>query len=243
MFKIINLQEVDSTNDYAQRLLDESTFSQNTNIVLVAQNQTNGRGAYENKWSSKNAENLTFSIILTPDIGASQQFILSKITSLSIIDFLLEHKIAAEIKWPNDILINKKKIAGILIENSIIGSKLDDSIIGIGLNINQTDFLQIPNATSLKNEKNLNFDLEIELSLFLTKFEFWFKECNNHNFKYIDEMYLKFLFGKNEFVKYSCQNGYFEAKVQNVDEFGRIIVKTTQNELKQYMFKEIEMIY
>jgi len=243
MFEIIHLQEVDSTNNYAQRLLDQTTSNEFQNKVIVAQNQTNGRGAYDNKWVSYTTENLTFSIIIVPELLASKQFILSKITSLAIIDFFKEHNINAEIKWPNDILINRKKIAGILIENSIIGSKLADSIIGIGININQTDFLQIPNATSLKNEKNLNFDLNNELSNFLSKFEFWLNECNKHNFKFIDEMYLKFLFGKNEFVKYSYQKDYFEAKVQNVDEFGRIIVKTTNNELKQFMFKEIEMIY
>lgn len=242
-YKIIHLKEVDSTNNYAQKLTEKSSNEDFCNTVVCADFQTNGRGAYKNHWESDATKNLICSIILCPNIEAKDQFIISKITSLSIISYLKQFNIDAEIKWPNDILVNKKKIAGILIENSIIGSKISDSIIGIGLNVNQLKFSEKLKATSVFLEKSTELFIKNELNIFLTYFDKWKYHCNNENYNYINSEYFKFLIGNQEFIKYRKSGKIFEAIITNIDEFGRLIVKTKAGEQKTFAFKEIEMIY
>ena len=144
---IIWLESVDSTNEEAKRQIsDIDNLS-----VLSALEQTAGRGQRGNKWTSNTGENLMFSIVLKdPKISARDQFVLNEIASLSVVDFLSMHGITARIKWPNDIYVGAKKICGILIENSLQGSAISSSIIGIGLNINQRNFnVNLTNPTSM----------------------------------------------------------------------------------------------
>ena len=144
---IIWLQSVDSTNEEAKRhISDIDNLS-----VLSAYEQTEGRGQRGNTWTSTPGENLMFSIVLkNPKISARDQFGINEITSLSVVDFLSQHGISARIKWPNDIYVGSKKICGILIENSLRGSVISSSIIGIGLNVNQRNFdVNLPNPTSM----------------------------------------------------------------------------------------------
>jgi BirA family biotin operon repressor/biotin-[acetyl-CoA-carboxylase] ligase len=144
---IIWLQSVDSTNEEAKRhISDIDNLS-----VLSALEQTAGRGQRGNTWTSNTGENLMFSIVLKdPKISARDQFVLNEIASLSVVDFLSMHGISARIKWPNDIYVGSKKICGILIENSLHGTAISSSIIGIGLNINQRNFnVNLPNPTSM----------------------------------------------------------------------------------------------
>ena len=144
---IIWLESVDSTNEEAKRhISDIDNLS-----VLSALEQTAGRGQRGNKWTSNTGENLMFSIVLKdPKISARDQFVLNEIASLAVVDFLSMHGISARIKWPNDIYVGLKKICGILIENSLHGTAISSSIIGIGLNINQRNFnVNLPNPTSM----------------------------------------------------------------------------------------------
>ena len=144
---IIWLESVDSTNEEAKRhISDIDNLS-----VLSALEQTAGRGQRGNTWTSTPGENLMFSIVLKdPKISARDQFVLNEIASLAVVDFLSMHGISARIKWPNDIYVGSKKICGILIENSLHGSAISSSIIGIGLNINQRNFnVNLPNPTSM----------------------------------------------------------------------------------------------
>ena len=144
---IIWLESVDSTNEEAKRhISDIDNLS-----VLSALEQTAGRGQRGNTWTSTPGENLMFSIVLKdPKISARDQFVLNEIASLAVVDFLSMHGISARIKWPNDIYVGLKKICGILIENSLQGSAISSSIIGIGLNINQRNFnVNLPNPTSM----------------------------------------------------------------------------------------------
>ena len=144
---IIWLESVDSTNEEAKRhISDIDNLS-----VLSALEQTAGRGQRGNTWTSTPGENLMFSIVLKDlKISARDQFVLNEIASLSVVDFLSMHGISARIKWPNDIYVGSKKICGILIENSLQGSAISSSIIGIGLNINQRNFnVNLPNPTSM----------------------------------------------------------------------------------------------
>ena len=145
---IIWLERVDSTNDEARRHISEID---NLSVVSALE-QTKGRGQRGNRWSSQPGENLTFSLVVKDfRIKANEQSAISQATALSLIDLLSRHEIKARIKWPNDIYAGDEKICGILIENSLKGSEIDWSIIGIGLNVNQTAFPEdLPNPTSMK---------------------------------------------------------------------------------------------
>ena len=144
---IIWLQSVDSTNEEAKRhISDIDNLS-----VLSAWEQTAGRGQRGNTWTSNAGENLMFSIVLkSPALMAEEHFALNEIAALSVSEFLSTYGIKAQIKWPNDIYVDEKKICGILIENSFRGKSISSSIIGIGLNINQRNFnVNLPNPTSM----------------------------------------------------------------------------------------------
>lgn len=145
---IIWLERVDSTNDEARRHISEID---NLSVVSALE-QTKGRGQRGNRWSSQQGENLTFSLVVKDfRIKANEQSAISQATALSLVDLLSRHEIKARIKWPNDIYAGDEKICGILIENSLKGSEIDWSIIGIGLNVNQTAFPEdLPNPTSMK---------------------------------------------------------------------------------------------
>ena len=145
---IIWLERVDSTNDEARRHISEID---NLSVVSALE-QTKGRGQRGNRWSSQPGENLTFRLVVKDfRIKANEQSAISQATALSLVDLLSRHEIKARIKWPNDIYAGDEKICGILIENSLKGSEIDWSIIGIGLNVNQTAFPEdLPNPTSMK---------------------------------------------------------------------------------------------
>ncbi len=140
-------QTLDSTNTQAAKEMPEAPHG----TVWIADFQTAGRGQRGNKWESKNAENLTFSILLKPIfLSPAQQFAISEAASIGVCRYLCSKGLPAKIKWPNDIYIGNKKICGMLIEHSISGDKLAGSIVGIGLNLNQKEFnSDAPNPTSL----------------------------------------------------------------------------------------------
>lgn len=159
---IIWLDTAESSNDEARRAIDRLD---NLSVVAV-RCQTSGRGQGTNSWESAPGENLTFSVVLKDfDILPNQQIAISQITALSVVEFLEDHGIGARIKLPNDIYVGPKKICGILIENSICSNRMVWSIIGIGINVNQTVFpSSLPNPTSILLEK-AQFELDLDLQL------------------------------------------------------------------------------
>jgi len=147
-YNIIQLDDVVSTNNFALKLKKSHLFKEG--LVVISDFQKKGRGQISNTWESKRGMNLLISIVIQPNISLSKQFDLSKIASLSLMDSLLDLGIASKIKWPNDILVCKKKISGILIDNIVSCNVITHSIIGIGLNVNQDVFNDyLPRATSL----------------------------------------------------------------------------------------------
>src|SRR5680860_150521 len=145
---IIVLKDVESTNNYANQLI-LSNAEEGT--VVLAQFQKKGRGQQGNQWESQSGKNLLASIILYPKfLKAGNQFLISKMVSLGLVEYLRHEVRDVSIKWPNDIYIGNKKIAGILIENAIKGRNLFSTVIGVGLNLNQKNFLSdAPNPVSL----------------------------------------------------------------------------------------------
>ncbi len=143
-----------STND----LVRDPSFGHGD--VAMAEEQTAGRGQQGNSWHSEPGANLTLSLVLTPDfLPAGEQFYLLQAVSLGVADTLRELGLDARIKWPNDIYIGDKKVAGLLIENDICGMNVCRTIAGIGLNVNQTRFPDdLPNPTSIAIEKGAGQD-------------------------------------------------------------------------------------
>jgi BirA family biotin operon repressor/biotin-[acetyl-CoA-carboxylase] ligase len=164
--------ELDSTNTKAWELIYEN--AQNGTVVIT-DNQTKGRGRQSNKWISIPDKSLTFSIILYPNAPPNKINLFSLLAGLAITDCLIENNIQAKLKWPNDILINGKKVGGILCESKISGGIIKSMVIGIGLNVNDKteEFPEVlrKNATSLQIESGIQYQLEILLAKFLNHLE------------------------------------------------------------------------
>ncbi|TFG78733.1 MAG: biotin--[acetyl-CoA-carboxylase] ligase, partial [Flavobacteriales bacterium] len=148
--RIVKLNAIDSTNCYLKGLMQTEALEDFT--VVVANQQNSGRGQMGSKWTSEPGKNLIMSVLkIFNDLPAEQQFSLNVCVSLAVFDTLKSLEIPKlSIKWPNDILSGNLKIGGILIENSLLGTQIRSAIIGLGLNVNQTDFVDLPNASSLK---------------------------------------------------------------------------------------------
>lgn len=234
--KIIRLESVDSTNNYVANLVKEHKIDDGT--VIMAVEQYDGRGQRGAEWLVKPGENLTFSFFIqNVNLSVEKQFVLTQIVSLSLVNFFLKLGIEAEIKWPNDIFIGKKKIAGVLIENQITGSNLKNSIIGVGINVNQLEFLNL-NATSLKNIKGGHFNIDELLFSFISsfnavtsKYQFDFQNINQ---AYLNEMYL--LGVKSSFRVSGKQ---IIGEILGVSGTGKLILEQ-ESGIEEYDLKEIQ---
>lgn len=169
---IKHFTKLDSTNTKAWELISEKAEN---GTVVITDNQTKGRGRQSNKWFSLPGKSLTFSIILYPNAPPNQINLYSLLAGLAITDCLIEKNIDVQLKWPNDILINNKKVGGILCESKISGGFIKSMVIGIGLNINE-DISEFPehlrnSATSLKTEIGKQYQLEILLANILSHSE------------------------------------------------------------------------
>lgn len=239
---IIHLNFVSSTNSFASKLLKDERPEEGT--IFITEEQSEGRGQGTNTWESENGKNLTLSLVLYPDfLEVSQQFMISKAIALGLQKYLAFRARHISIKWPNDIYYNDKKIAGILIENSIIGSKINYSIVGIGININQTEFKSdAPNPVSLKQILGSDSYLEdelVELKYHLAKY---YNKLKNKHFKEIDKEYLLNLYKYKVWQDYKTQDLLFRGKITGVNEFGHLQILTPEDELKEFDFKEVEFV-
>jgi BirA family transcriptional regulator, biotin operon repressor / biotin---[acetyl-CoA-carboxylase] ligase len=238
---IVRLSKIDSTNAFAGRLLNETSVPEGT--VIIAEEQTHGRGQRGTNWQSEPGKNLTFSLILKPSfLRADKQFVLNKAISLAVADFIkLVGITEVKIKWPNDILIKGKKVAGILIENQIRNAFISGSIVGIGININQSDFQnELADATSIRIEKskeeNLNECFE-QLCECLEKRYLALRGGSD-----IDSEYLKMLFKYNERVIFEAEELRFFGTIKNISEEGKLQILTDNDVLKSFDLKQIKFI-
>ncbi|UCH15323.1 MAG: biotin--[acetyl-CoA-carboxylase] ligase, partial [Bacteroidales bacterium] len=190
---------------------------------------------------SEKGKNLTFSVILYPAFLAVQkQFYLSMSISLGIIEFLSHLSVKSKIKWPNDIYVNKSKVAGILIENSIKKNLIASSIIGIGINLNQSEFKSdAPNPSSLYLELNKTYNIGEAYRILISYLNKWVNLLYNSNYKKIKARYKKNLYLINKKTSFTDDKGKFEGKIIDVEESGTIIIKTDSKKIRKYNFKEI----
>lgn len=236
---IIKVDEIDSTNSYLDRLSDKKPIEDGT--VLSAKHQLNGKGQANNNWESNNGENLLLSIYLKPFfLAVTENFYLNICTSLAIADYLVSKKMPnIYIKWPNDILVNNKKISGILIKNQIRSNVFSNSIIGIGININQLQFITTKKATSLSIEKNKTYNLNNELNEFLYFFENRYLSLKKRELSIAKKEYIENLY---PISKFRIKDKTFSGKIIGISPQGKLLVEK-RKKVKKYEFGEIHLEY
>lgn len=223
---LIKLSEIDSTNNFLKNWLSNNAPTDGT--VILAEHQTAGRGQAGTSWQSMPGENITMSLLYQPKfILAKDQFVLSAMVACSVYELLSEffssHRV--EIKWPNDIMIDKQKICGVLIENSIQGSHLQNSIIGIGLNVLQKNFQDLNTATSM-HLKGYEGDTGRVLKRLLELLEKNYLLLKAGRGDVILEQYHQVLLGKGEIRKFSDHQSEFYGIIQGVAPDGRLEISS-----------------
>jgi BirA family biotin operon repressor/biotin-[acetyl-CoA-carboxylase] ligase len=242
---IIRLHSVGSTNLYLAELLSNHSDTPEGTVV-IAFAQTQGLGMEHNKWLSEAGKNLTCSILLNHVfLRPDQQFILNKIISLSVYDlvksFIIHEQV--NIKWPNDIYIQDKKVAGILISNTIEGNKFIHSIVGIGININQEKFpVNLPNPISFVLALREKTDVEMVFSRLLSILENRYNQLKNNKLAAIHDDYLNALYRLNEQHFYLYRGKKISAEILGVSPFGHLQFLTSDSAIIECDLKEIEFI-
>ena len=238
--KIIRLDNVNSTNSFLSENLNDSSFFEG--VVVVANAQAQGRGQGENLWHSNSGDNLLFSVLLQPKCDLIYQFYLNQFIAVSICQTLKQFGLDCQIKWPNDILVNKNKIAGILIENKIQGRMLHSSIVGVGLNVNQSDFPnQLINPTSMKLLLKDSIDTNQVLETLIVQLEKHYFQFKRNELNIINENYQSLLFKRNEKAYFIIKGKRVETIIREVNKQGEIVLEI-DNELKSFSNSEIKMI-
>ncbi|PKQ65750.1 biotin--[acetyl-CoA-carboxylase] ligase [Labilibaculum filiforme] len=239
---LIRKNEIHSTNNFALELIKTQKPSGGT--VVLTLSQTKGRGQRTNVWESELGKNLTISIILTPEfLPIARQFQISLVISLGVYDYLRNYLKKVNIKWPNDIYVEDEKIAGILIEHSIMGSVLSHSICGLGLNINQVKFVSdAPNPTSLAICTGKEYDLDQELTKLLNCIENRYFQLEDNKSDQLEKDYLNALYWMKEKHQFSDENGQFEGEIIGITEYGQLRIKAMDEE-RIYNFKEVSFIH
>jgi BirA family biotin operon repressor/biotin-[acetyl-CoA-carboxylase] ligase len=242
-FNVVWEDELASTNVWLKALTQQCEVPEFT--VVAAHKQSQGKGQGGNIWESAPSQNLTFSLLLKPDyVEIQHQFVLSKAIALGILDALSMYGVECCIKWPNDVYYKDFKLGGILIENSICHTSISESIIGIGLNINQTHFISdAPNPISLKSITGEHYNLSSVLDNVLSSIYSAIKQVKNQaSYSEIDINYFQSLYRNKGLHLYKDHEGVFKASIVEISDFGHLVLKTEDNELKTYAFKEVEFI-
>ncbi len=232
--------EISSTNLYANSLPRDSPEG----TIVLADFQSEGRGQGGNTWESEKGKNLTFSILLKPHfLKASGQFYISKVISLALADFVSLFIDNVFIKWPNDIYAGDRKIGGILIENSIDGQYISQSIAGIGININQKKFSgNVPNPVSLCKLTNLEYNIEDMLDTLKDIIEYRYKMLKEREYKTIDENYIDFLYRYGEKSSYQSENEIFVGTITGVESTGELIILIDNGDYRSFNYKEVTFL-
>jgi BirA family transcriptional regulator, biotin operon repressor / biotin---[acetyl-CoA-carboxylase] ligase len=232
-----------STNDFAAQIIQsgENVFD---GTVIVTDNQTAGRGQRGNTWEASIGENLTFSIIFKPNfLKASHQFHLNVAVSLGVFDFLSEFiDEGLTVKWSNDIYFENQKMGGILIENTLQGYQIGYSVVGIGLNINQTEFGNL-RATSLRNvtQNPQRYDLSEMLRKLLECLEKKYLQIKNNDYESLKVSYLSNMFRFEEYHYFRRNGQQFTGKIVGIDETGKLGIET-DGIILYFDFKEVEFV-
>ena len=240
--QVIKVKSVDSTNNYAAKLLNQTKVPFGT--VIMAHYQTNGKGQRNTIWSSNGGDNLLMSVLLDLSFMHSEKiFFLSKSIALAIRAAVVDViGIESHLKWPNDVLIDNKKIAGVLIENQWKKSNIVSSVVGVGLNVNQVDFQESFSATSLKKITNKNYNVDNILKVLCKKLNKYYDQLVSLKYDNIDLEYHQHLVNNNKFCEFEENNMVFSAKVKGVNQQGELMLEFKNGDVKSYGLKQITQL-
>lgn len=244
---IIHLASVDSTNNYAAKGIQEGILRHGT--AIMAAEQTAGKGQRGRTWSTSPGLDLAASLVLIPDrFPAMEQFALAKAAALAVHDVVAEALRKAgrnpgvvRIKWPNDVLVDRRKIAGILIANELKGPWLASAIVGVGLNTNSSGFPPELLATSLLQEVGLPFDLHAVLDQLCMRMEHWWG-CQANTPELVSATYAERLWARNRFSDFTLDEARFTARPLDVDEAGRLIVEDLDGTVGAYGLERLRFV-
>jgi BirA family transcriptional regulator, biotin operon repressor / biotin---[acetyl-CoA-carboxylase] ligase len=239
---IVYLPSCQSTNDEAAHRLRQSSFFEGD--IVITDHQTAGRGQRGNIWDAQKGQNFTLSVVLKPHfLSPSEQFKLNIAVSMGIFDFLNPHLGSLlKIKWPNDIYVENKKLGGVLIENTIQKNRIESSIVGIGLNINQSNFSNL-NATSLGQATGQYYNLENLLPELLESLEKNYLALRNNKFNDLKFRYLQNMFRYQESHWFERNEDRFQATIVGIDDQGRLAISAQNSPTLQYFdLKEISFV-
>ena len=236
----IRLISVDSTNNFAAKLINDGLAEHGS--VILAENQTNGRGQRGSEWLSQKAKNILTSFVFKFE-ALDPQFLfrINAFVSIALIDFLNSYGIDAQIKWPNDIMVNSNKICGILVENKLVGNALSYSIAGFGLNVNQIEFEDLTFVTSMQLEKNQELDLNAIWLSIISYFQKWeVFITSDHRAENLHSMYQNNLFGLGEKRQFQVGSKIVEGVIKGVNKHGFLIIQMGK---ETHYFQSKELVF
>jgi len=243
-FDVQYFDSLPSTNVQAAQNIQEGT-AQNGQVIWT-RDQTRGKGNGTNHWESEKGKNLTFSLVVKPQfLKPAEQFVLTQLISIvlyeTLSDILSPERLF--IKWPNDLYYDKKKIAGVLIQNYVKGQQINFAVIGVGLNVNQKIFhSDAPNPASIIHFTGKEIEIRPLLDEILKKFE------NHYDALYdaekrmeLREKYLEHLYLRNQWTDFSDESGTFSGKITGINDYGQLHIEDRDGNQKTYGFKEIKL--
>lgn len=242
----IFLPETESTNSYAINLLKKVNLAEGTLIYTAKQKK--GKGQRGSSWIAQDGENVTASLVLCPSfLELKKQFYLYIITALACYDttaeLLKKGQFDIKIKWPNDILVGRKKLCGILIENQVIKGRLSHSVIGIGLNVNQHYFKDIENAISVALVSGKNFEITAVLELLCSFFEKYYLALKANRYEILQKEYLKKMFGYQKRVSFEIKGKEKRMLVKGIGNTGLLHLQDDKGNNYEYDVKEVKWLY
>jgi BirA family transcriptional regulator, biotin operon repressor / biotin---[acetyl-CoA-carboxylase] ligase len=240
-YNLVSMPECHSTNDVLQQLIEEKGLTEG--MVVITEYQTAGRGQRGNTWKVEAGKNLTLSVALKPVfLMAREHFILTMLASLAVCDCIRELIPGADvkIKWPNDIMLDGKKVCGILIENQVVGQQIGTSIAGIGLNVNQLNF-SVAIATSLALASGVQFDLQNVFDLLLQKLEARYLQTRSGDFHVLKENYEANLFRREVVHDFIVDGQTIQGTILGAQLDGLLLVHVS-GVLRKFAFKEITYV-
>lgn len=237
-----HFEKVTSTNSVAVDMLRESKPAEGT--VITASFQESGRGQAGSSWESEPGSNLLMSVILYPlTVKPVEQFVISQMVSLAVHDLVALHTAEARIKWPNDIYVRDDKIAGILIENTIMGDTLGSTVAGIGLNVNQVIFRSgAPNPVSLAHITGSGHDLTDVTGKLTGLLDSRYAMIIRGETAALAKDYHDVLYRSGEWYRYTDSEGEFEGMIERIRPDGMLVVRLRNGKRAEYAFKEIDYI-
>lgn len=238
---LLYLTSCHSTNDYLRSQMDQLREG----ALVICEHQTLGKGQRGNRWEAEPGKNLTCSVLLRPDfLDIYASFQLNIISALSVAEVVTHFASGREVKvkWPNDVYVEDRKIAGILTENGIQGNQFRFSILGIGLNINQMQF-EHPKAVSLQQLTGQPYAVMDIAERLMQQLETNYLQLKTMGASALEETYIRQLYWKDEWHHFASRHQGFKGKILGINSQGQLRVETEELGVREFTFKEIEYLY